>query len=517
MESLGSGLAVVDTAGKFLLFNASARRLFGLGPGDPLPSEAIIKQGVFLPDGVTPFPVEEMPLVRAMRGESTGETVMFVKNERLARGAYVSVVGTPVRDEAGRLVGGLALFRDVTEARHAQDELRHTEEQLRQAQKMEAVGRLAGGVAHDFNNLLTVIISHARLARMDVAPLEAIADDLDEITKAAERAATLTRQLLGLQPPAGLRARHRRPQRARRGHEPAAAAPHRRRRVARDDALPRALPHSRRPGQRRAGHHEPGGERARRDARGRPAARRDRAGPRWPAALRCRNLGCRPATTSRSRSPTPAWAWTPRRRRGCSSRSSRPRPKGKGTGLGLSTVYGIVQQSGGELQVRSAPGEGSTFTILFPRDDGEPAHPSPQPTGDSPRGTETVLLVEDDEQVRGVTRGVLERAGYTVLEARDGVEALRRAGEHPGRIDLLLTDLEMPRMGGAELSERLRRERPETRLLSMSGYTDNSAVRRAIVDAQLDYLQKPLTPEGLARKVRAVLDAPLRPLPSPKT
>jgi two-component system cell cycle sensor histidine kinase/response regulator CckA len=171
--------------------------------------------------------------------------------------------------------------------------------------------------------------------------------------------------------------------------------------------------------------------------------------------------------------------------------------KGKGTGLGLSTVFGIVQQSGGNIWVYSEPGVGTTFKIYLPRVDAEAKGRRPSTRPATLRGSETVLLVEDEEQVRDVARGILQRHGYTVIVLCE---------RHPGAIHLLLTDVVMPHMSGPKLAQGLVRMRPEMRVLCMSGYTDDAAVRHGVIDAELAYLQKPITVENLTRKVREVLD-----------
>jgi CheY-like chemotaxis protein len=179
---------------------------------------------------------------------------------------------------------------------------------------------------------------------------------------------------------------------------------------------------------------------------------------------------------------------------------------GKGTGLGLATVYGIVKQSGGFIWVYSEPGLGTTFKIYLPRvDAAATATAAPPASADSPRGTETVLLVEDADAVRAVTHQALARQGYTVLDAPNGAEALRIAADHPGPIHLLLTDVVMPGLSGRQLSDQLARLRPDTKVLFTSGYTDDAVVRHGVLESGIAYLQKPFTVDGLARKVREVL------------
>jgi CheY-like chemotaxis protein len=180
---------------------------------------------------------------------------------------------------------------------------------------------------------------------------------------------------------------------------------------------------------------------------------------------------------------------------------------GKGTGLGLSTVFAIVHQSGGSVCVSSQPGRGTTFEIYLPRVDDDVETAPLSDVVSAPGGRETILLVEDDDQVRAVARGILSRSGYHVIEARSAGEALLHAERYPAAIDLLLSDVVMPQMSGPELAKRLETLRPGMRVLCMSGYADDSVTRQAVIDERFAFLQKPITRGTLARKVREVLDA----------
>jgi CheY-like chemotaxis protein len=180
----------------------------------------------------------------------------------------------------------------------------------------------------------------------------------------------------------------------------------------------------------------------------------------------------------------------------------------KGTGLGLATVYGVVTQSGGHIDVYSEVGIGTTFNVYLPRESVASTTRPPQDVTIVPRGTETVLLAEDADSVRTLARMVLRKNGYKVLDARHGGEALMLCEQHPGEIDLLITDVVMPHMSGRQLSERLRALQPRMRVLFMSGYTDDAVVRHGVLEADLPFLQKPFTPDALARKVRETLDRP---------
>jgi CheY-like chemotaxis protein len=180
---------------------------------------------------------------------------------------------------------------------------------------------------------------------------------------------------------------------------------------------------------------------------------------------------------------------------------------GKGTGLGLATVYGIVTQSGGAIRVDSEPGQGAAFTIDLPRVDAPADQREAGVPAAAPHGSETVLLVEDEPEVRGLARDILHQQGYTVLEAADGDEALRIGREHGGPIHLLVTDVVMPLMGGRELADRLRAGRAETKVLYVSGYTDDAILHQGVSETAMAFLPKPFTASALAHKVRAVLDA----------
>jgi CheY-like chemotaxis protein len=180
---------------------------------------------------------------------------------------------------------------------------------------------------------------------------------------------------------------------------------------------------------------------------------------------------------------------------------------GKGTGLGLATVYGIVKQSGGHIFAYSEPGKGTAFKIYFPPVAGSVAADTPAPDEEAPRGSETILLVEDEEALREITREILEAAGYTVLEAAHGAAALHLSERHQGKISLLITDVVMPGLTGSELAVRLTAERADMKVLFMSGYTDDAVVLRGVLTKQMPFVQKPFTILQLARRVRAVLDA----------
>ncbi|HZN95715.1 MAG TPA: ATP-binding protein [Myxococcales bacterium] len=402
-----------------------------------------------------------------------------------------------VRDESRRQQDGarLGLWQDVTERRDL-------EIQFRQSQKMEAVGQLAGGVAHDFNNLITVMLNFARFVQEDLGPDHKSAQDLEEVIRAAERASALTRQLLALsrrhvfQPQvldlnevmAGMEKMLRRLI----GEDmdlatvPGAGTP----RVFADrgsleqvllnlvvnarDAMPE--------GGKLTVETSDAQLEARAGMLGAPA------GPYVLLAVTDTGVGMSAETQARIFEPF-----------------FTTKGQGRGTGLGLSTVHGIVKQAGGEIQVESAPGKGTTFKVYFPRPEAAQAQEGPAAAARTVTGSETLLVAEDEQAVRAAIVRALTGAGYTVLEAATPEEALHASRTHGGKIDLLVTDVVMPQMSGSALADALVRERPGLTVLYLSGYTGGALVQ-GVFQSGAAYLQKPFTSEALLQSVRAALD-----------
>ena len=406
----------------------------------------------------------------------------------------------PVRDSGERVVRFAGVAEDITERRQL-------EAQLRQSQKMEAVGQLAGGLAHDFNNLLTIITGYSELLLDTLPPGDPSREFVDEIMTAADRSAALTRQLLAFSrkqvlAPAILDI-----------NEVVRDTEKMLRRVIGEDVELRAAlqPHL---GYVKA---DPGQlEQAllnlvvnARDAMPQGGTltieTKNLALDDTPAAT---EAGARHACVMLSVSDSGS-GMTDEVQRHVFEPFFTTKPPGKGTGLGLAVVHGFVQQSGGHVEISSALGMGTSVRIYLPRTDlpgGTGAAPADS-AGALPRGTETILLVEDEEGVRTLARIVLQRCGYVVLEASRGDEALRIAAAQQTPIDLLVTDVVMPGGGGRPLAEQLCLSYPELKVLYVSGYTDDAVVRHGILHEQVNFLQKPFNPMALARKIRSVLSS----------
>ncbi len=401
--------------------------------------------------------------------------------------------------EDGHLVRVWGTQRDVTEQRHL-------EEQFRQSQKMEAVGQLAGGIAHDFNNLLTAILGNTQLLLRELPPGDSKRGDVEEIRKASERAASLTRQLLAYS-----RRQMLQPEVLDLNVVVAEMDKMLRRLIGEHIALVAVLAPDL--GRVRADPNQieqvivnlavnardamPDGgkltvETANVDLDEAFAQAHLGSVPGSYALLAVTDTGAGMDATVRAHLFEPFFT---------------TKEVGKGTGLGLATVYGIVKQSGGYISVYSEPGRGSSFKIYLPRiATPADAPPGPQKSGPAP-GSETVLVVEDEAAVLTLSRRALEAQGYVVLAASDPAAALRVVERHGGMIHLLLTDVVMPGLSGRELADRLTAQRPGIRVLYMSGYPGDAVVQHGTLPSGSAFLQKPFSPDGLARKVRDVLDA----------
>ena len=458
---------------------------------------------------VIPEPALGFVLEKYRLALRTGATVRWEELSEYPAGKRLGrVTVVPVFDAAGgprRLVG---MVTDLTERLQAEEERHALEEQLRAAQKLEAVGRLAGGVAHDFNNMLAVILNCAAFVAEELPADHPARIDVEEVLRAGESAAALTRQLLAFSRRQVLEPRvldlnatvsrlEKMVQRLIGEH------------IALELVLAQDLGRVRAdPGQVEqvlmnlavnARDAMPQGgtltvETADVELGGEDAPRHLDVPPGRYVRLRIQDTGHGMDADTQRRIFEPFFT---------------TKGKGKGTGLGLSTVYGIVKQSGGTIQVESAPGEGTAFDILLPRvDDAVQPLVVDRPPVRPLAGGETVLVAEDDDAVRRITERLVRAGGYRVLTAASGAEALRLAERHAGGLDLLLTDMVMPGMTGRELAARLRVMHPGVRVVYMSGYTDDEFEAQGGLEAGAVLVPKPFGAADLMRKLREALEAP---------
>ncbi|HEY1206314.1 MAG: response regulator [Bryobacteraceae bacterium] len=498
VQQMPAGVIMAEApSGKLVLINGRVESIFRgpfrIGGG----IKDYLQYPAFRPNGRAYRP-DEHPLARTIQsGEViTDEEMEFVRADGTR--AAVLVSSAPIRNAEGSIIAGALTVHDVTE----RTQLEH---QLRQAQKMEAMGRLAGGVAHDFNNLLTVIGGYGQMVRDALDPKNPLRKDLEAILEASDRASTLTRQLLTFS--------------RRQMVEPRVLDLNRHiarisrmlRRVIREDIeLVTILKAD--PARIKADPAQieqvllnvavnakdampKGGKLTVETAFVNAAGATTLPGGLKPGqyvVLSMADTGTGMDAETQSHLFEPFFT---------------TKSKGKGTGLGLSTVYGIVKQNGGEVAIDSELGRGTTVRVYFPL--AEERIKTGGALGRRPAarpGTETILVVEDDSEVRKLAAEMLSRQGYAVLEAASGPEALRLWRRHAGSIDLLLTDVVMPSMAGPELAAKLTAERPDLKVLYMSGYPEDTMAKRGLTASESTFLHKPFTSDALVHSVRMVLD-----------
>jgi PAS domain S-box-containing protein len=488
-----SPLAIIalDLEGNVKSWNSAAERIFGWSE-----KEVIGLRIQIIPEDEWDGFYNSLDIT-CKAGTFTGfETTRMRKDGSLID---VSLSAAPLVDGRGAINGSVVVIADITERKHL-------EEQFRQAQKMEAIGRLAGGVAHDFNNLLTAIIGYSQLALGRLDRKDPMRKEIEEIERAGQRAAGLTNQLLAFS-----RRQVLQPQVLDLNAVVVDLAKMLERLIGEDIVLATSLAPDIGFVKADRGQIEqiimnlgvnsrdamPDGgkltiETFNADLDESYTAEHINARPGPHVVLALSDNGCGMDKETQSNVFEPFFT---------------TKERGKGTGLGLSTVYGIVNQSGGHIGLYTELGKGTTFKIYLPRleEAGEESEPRVSQS-ESLQGSETVLLVEDEESVRELARRILEMYGYVVLEAA-GYDDTRQICEgHEGRIHLMLTDVVMPGANGRELAQLVAPLQPEMKVLYMSGYTDDAIVQHGVLGADTPFLQKPFTPVTLARKIREVLD-----------
>jgi len=498
------GILVVDEHAQRVVTNRRIVEIFQVPPevmADP--DDAALLNHVV---GMTRQPEEFLAKVKSLYARPTETSRDEIE---LTNGVLLDRYSAPVLGKDGKYYGRIWTFRDVTERRRAEEEREKLREQLAQANKMESIGRLAGGVAHDFNNMLSVILGHVEMALSGLEPGGVLRSDLQAISKAAKRSADLTRQLLAFArkqavdpKPLDLNSavgnmldmlRRLMGENIVLAWEPGADLWPVLMDPSQLDQILANLCVNSRDAIVGAGSVAIGTRNVELDeiaCAGRP----DWA-PGEYVELRVSDDGCGMDKKTVERVFEPFFT---------------TKEMGKGTGLGLATVYGVVRQNCGFVGVESEPGRGSTFRIFLPRHTGETAPPAGKATACVENGRETVLLVEDDADILSMVGSMLGRLGYCVLPAATPAEAIRLAETHGDRIQLLMTDVIMPEMNGHELAKHLRLRSPGLKVLYVSGYTADIIARHGIMNPGVRFLQKPFSPEDLAARIREALggDAP---------
>jgi len=497
VQSTHEMICVTDLSDRFTFVNGSFLEHYGYSE-----DEVIGRHVSLVLSPVNPAELMTHVLQSTRSGGWTGE---LLNRRKDGTDFPISLSTSQISGERGQVIGLLGVARDITERRATEEALRDVEERLRQAQKMEAVGRLAGGVAHDFNNLLTVMMGYAEMALAQIDLSDPAHGDIEQVCEAADRAAVLARQLLAFS-----RRQNLTPQTLDLNdvaghlgsmlqrligediHLTITSAPSPARTMADVGQLEQVIINlaiNARDAMPTGGSLDIEVSTTDLDTEG--AIRFGvPAGSYVMLSVADTGHGMDAATLSRIFEPF-----------------FTTKPSGHGTGLGLATANGILRQSGGGIHVESSPGKGSRFTVCLPSVEGAPVADSADKTRTpGAGGSESILLVEDDDVVRDLVGTVLRNRGYGVLEAATGEDAIRLVTGQASPTHLMLSDTVMPGMGGQELAERMAILQPGMKVILMSGYTDDLVLPRQI-DDQMAFLQKPFTSDALARKVREVLDS----------
>ncbi len=505
-DNIEEAIVICNENGELVRFNEAARKLHGL-PAQPIkPEQWSGYYNLFRKDGVTTLPVEEIPLYRALQGEHVRDSEIVVSSLSNNMPRYLVCNGQKLIGDTGKTIGAVVAMHDDTRRKMAEIEQNKLQAQLTQAQKMESVGRLAGGVAHDFNNMLSVILGNTEMVLEEIETTQPIYHNLQEIQNAAVRSTNVVRQLLAF--------------------------------ARKQTIAPKVMDLNETVEEMLKMLRRLLGENI--DLSWKPMA------DIWPVKIDSGQIdqilanltvNARDAINGMGRltietgrqsfyqeycNENPGlipgdFVMLAVSDNGCGMDKTTlnnlfepfytTKDVGKGTGLGLSTVYGIVKQNNGFINVYSEPGQGSTFKIYLPRffSDGNTDEAVPEKKATA-WGTETILLVEDEPAILKMTRMILERKGYTVLSAATPAEAMKKAKNHSDVIDLLMTDVVMPEMNGRDLAEQITALYPNIRLLFMSGYTADVIAHQGVLDEGLAFIQKPFSTKDLGKKLWEILN-----------
>jgi PAS domain S-box-containing protein len=499
LQNVSDAIVATDLNFEITSWNQAAEALYGWPAREAIgqPVHEILQ---------TEYPYEQYEQMQRRlleQGIWKGEVIQKHKD-----GAAINILASVslIKDSTGKPVGAVAALRDITERKQAEKAQAKLEEQLRQAQKMESIGRMAGGVAHDFNNLLTVIQGYCGLMQAQIPSESPLLEDLKQIQRTGERATALTRHLLAFS-----RKQILAPTPLDLNSLVTNLRKMLERLIGEDITLSTLL----QPGLWTI-IADPG--QIEQVIMNLAVNARDAMPTGGMLTIETSNVQLdENYLRTQLEAPSGSCVMLAVTDTGCGMDESvlaqifepffTTKEQGKGTGLGLATAYGIIKQSGGDITVYSEPGQGATFRIYLPAGEGTMSDLAvPQASAVIRGGNETILLVEDEETVRKLARTALQGRGYAILEASHGGEALSLFEQHQELIDLLVTDVVMPRMSGRELAEQLKALQPQLKVLFMSGYTDDAIVRHGLLAAEVEYLSKPFSLNSLASKVREVLD-----------
>ena len=509
IDSMGDGVLVSDDQGAMLVFNKAAQSIFGFELTHlhlPL-AERARKLGNFLPDMVTPYPIEELPIAKALRGEQADQVEIYVKNERRPQGAFISSTARPMYAPDGSVKGTVLVFRDITAQKKAVEENLRLEARVYQAQKLEGLGLLAGGIAHDFNNLLMGVLGNAGLALLELPPGTDVHSRVEQIKVGAQRLAELTNQLLAYSGKASFTEevidisdlmnemlgllKTVVSKKAVLEADFAAELPLIRADVTQLRQIVMNLITN--------------ASDALGDRQGRIVVRTGDIRADRPYLLQT-ILGDKLAEGD--------YVYVEVSDEGCGMDEETQRrifdpfftTKVKGRGLGLAAVLGLMRRHGGTLKVDSEAGKGTVMRVLFPAIAGKKAVVAPRDVKQQVfRGRGTVLIIDDEELVRDITKEMLEYAGFNVLLAATGKEGLSVYEEHADEVAVVILDMTMPDLSGEEVFRALREYRPGVKILFSSGYSKDKRVEALLEEGSVGYLQKPYVPQVLLARITELL------------